>query len=116
MRKNKDVSTIYSKMTFGSDDELSIVVSNLPFVLKNLKDMPVTDAYIYGKIYGEGNSAINLFLNNITPATSIYNIFKNILFNELLYPIVITHIRMAIQLSSSLNPAPIQPQVAGETK
>jgi len=110
MRKNKDMSTVYSKMYFNDDEEIGIIVANLPFVLKNLKDMAVQDYYIYSTIYGEQNqNVINLFLNNITPASSIYSIYRTILFNEILYPVIVTHIRLAIQLSSG-NPNPIQPQ------
>jgi hypothetical protein len=48
-------------------------------------------------------NAIQLFEENITPVTGIFSIFNNILFNEYMYPTVITHIRMAIQMSHQVE-------------
>jgi hypothetical protein len=38
-----------------------------------------------------------MLLQNIIPRSSIFGIFNMVLFNERLYPTIVTHIRMAIQ-------------------
>jgi len=98
MRKNKDMGTVYSRMAFGEGDAISLIVANLQKVISALRNMPVTDEYIYRSIYGANNEHIvQLLTQNISSHTSVFNLFNRILFNEDMYPTVITHIRMAIQ-------------------
>ena len=100
MKKNKDMGTIYSRMAFGEGDAISLIVANLQKVISALRNMPVTDEYVYRTIYGPNNEYIvQLMLQNISSNTSIFNLFNRILFNETMYPTIITHIRMAIQQS-----------------
>lgn len=102
-KRNKDSATAYSKLIFGSDEAIALIVANLPYVLSCIKNLPVTDHDIYTLIYGDNVNAIQLFEENITPVTGIFGIFNNILFNEYMYPTVITHIRMAIQMSHQVE-------------
>jgi hypothetical protein len=98
MRKNKDMGTAYSRAAFGEGDSISLIVANLQKVISALRNMPVTDDYIYRTIYGANNEHIvQLMVMNLSSHTSIFNLFNRILFNENMYPTVITHIRMAIQ-------------------
>lgn len=98
MKKNKDMATSYSRMAFGEGDAISLIVANLQKVVSALRNMPVTDDYIYRTIYGANNEhVVQLLAQNLTSHTSIFNLFNKILFNENMYPTVITHIRMAIQ-------------------
>ena len=98
LSKSKDVSSAYSKMTFSSDRAIALIVANIQYVLSHLKDMPVTDDYIYRTIYHDEN-IVNLFTANVVSNNGIFNLFNRILFNPYLYSTVITHIRMAIQMS-----------------
>lgn len=97
MKKNKDVSTTYSKMFFQNDDTMGLIVANLPIVLSGLKNISVKDRDIYQIIYDGNQEIIDLFESHIMPINSIFSVFNTILFNETMYPTVITHIRMAIQ-------------------
>jgi hypothetical protein len=98
MRKNKDTSTMYNNQVFGDSEAISLIVANLQKVVSALRNMPVTDDYIYRTIYGANNEhVVQLLAQNLTSHTSIFNLFNKILFNENMYPTVITHIRMAIQ-------------------
>ena len=98
--KSKDISTSYSKLVFDEGTVISVIIAHLPYVLNSLKDMPVEDWYIYNIIYGEQNqNIVSLFTDNIIPNSSIFNLFNRILFNQYLYPTVVTHIRMALQMS-----------------
>lgn len=98
LNKSKDVSNAYSKMTFSNDKAIALIVANIQYVLSHLKDMPVTDEYIYYTIYHD-NNIVELLTNNVTSMNGIFNLFNRILFNPYLYPTIITHIRMAIQMS-----------------
>lgn len=98
IKKNKDMGSTYSRIAFGDDEAIAMIVSNLPRVLQSLRQMPIPDDYIYRTIYGSQNEHIvQLFTQNIFPRTSVFGIFNMILFNERLYPTIVTHIRMAIQ-------------------
>jgi hypothetical protein len=98
LKKNKDMGTIYSRMAFGEGDAISLIVANLQKVLSALRNMPVTDEYIYRSIYGAHNEHIvQLLSQNLSSHTSIFNLFNKILFNDQMYPTVVTHIRMALQ-------------------
>lgn len=101
IKKTHNSGTIgveYGRHVFGQDEAISLVVAYLPMVLQNLKQMPIQDDYIYRIVYGPQNEpVIQLLLQNIIPRTSIFGIFNMVLFNEALYPTIITHIRMAIQ-------------------
>ena len=103
MKKNKDTAAAYSKIVFGNDEAIALIVANLPYVLNNIKNLPVSDHDIYSIIYQDNTDAIQLLEENITPVAGIFNIFNNILFNEFMYPTVITHIRMAIQMSHQIQ-------------
>lgn len=98
-KKSKDVSTSYSKMFFKNDDVIGLIVANLPIVLSGLKNIDVKDKEIYQIIYDNNQEIIDLFESHIISIDSIFSIFNNILFNEIMYPTIITHIRMAIQQS-----------------
>ena len=98
LKKNKDMGSVYSKLAFGDDEVMATIVANLPIVLQNLRQMPISDETIYRRIYGAANEhVVQLLISNIFPQTSVFGIFNMILFNEHLYPTVVTHIRMAIQ-------------------
>ena len=98
MKKNRDMGSTYSRLAFGDDEAMAMIVANLPKVLQSLRQMPITDDYIYRAIYGVQNEhVVQLFIQNIFPRTSVFGIFNMILFNESLYPTIVTHIRMAIQ-------------------
>ena len=99
MRKERDMSSNYSRISFGEDDVMAYIVANLPLVLNNLKNLPVTDKYIYQVAYCNNVPVLNLFEDYVSPRTSLFETFNKILFNEKLYPTIITHIRIAIQQS-----------------
>lgn len=98
-KKNKDIATNYSKMFFHNDDTIALIVANLPTILSGLKNMTVLDDQIYRIIYDNNQEIVDLFVSNIVSLNSIFNTFNSILFNEVMYPTIITHIRMAIQQS-----------------
>jgi hypothetical protein len=98
LKKNKDMGTIYSRMAFGEGDAISLIVANLQKVLSALRNMPVSDEYVYRSIYGTQNEHIvQLLTQNLSSHNGIFNLFNKILFNEQMYPTVVTHIRMALQ-------------------
>ena len=108
MRKSKDVGTIYSNKVFGDGDSISLIIANLSKVLETLRHMPVSDEQVYRIIYGPMNEHIvQLFMRSLLHRTSVFDRFNSILFNENMYPTVITHIRLAIQQShlAELNAA-----------
>ena len=109
--KNKDISSIYADMVFSNDASMSLIVANLQYVLSHLKEMPVSDEYIYYTIYNDNNIS-NLLSQNLMSDKGIFRIFNKILFNNYLYPTIITHLRMQIQ-SSHQQELKID---AGETK
>lgn len=96
-KKNKDISTAYSKMFFQNDDVMGLIVANLPIVLSGLKNIEVKDGDIYQIIYDNNQEIIDLFESHIISVNSIFSIFNTILFNEMMYPTIVTHIRMSIQ-------------------
>lgn len=96
--KNKDISSIYSNMAFSNNRSIALIVANLQYVLTHLKEMPVTDEYIYQTIYGD-ERIVHLLSNNIISKNGIFNLFNKIVFNPYLYPTIVTHIRMQIQMS-----------------
>lgn len=96
--KSKDMSSIYAQMAFSNDKSIALIVSNLQYVLSHLREMTVSDEYIYQTIYRD-NTITELLLNNVTSHNGIFNLFNKVLFNPYLYPTVITHIRMEIQIN-----------------
>lgn len=96
--KNKDMSSIYANMVFNNDRSMALIVANLQYVLTHLKDMPVTDEYIYKTIYGD-DRIVDILAHNIMSKNSIFSLFNKIIFNPYLYPTIVTHIRMQIQMS-----------------
>jgi len=104
LSKNKDMSTNYGKMSFSMDKNIAVIVANLPSVLSNLRSIHITDDYILDTIY-RSPDVTALFLNHILAKTPLFTIFNNILFNPHLYPIIITHIRLAFQMeyASAMN-------------
>lgn len=99
VKKNKDVATSYSKMFFQNDDMMGLIVANLPTILSGLRHLAVTDNQIYRIIYDDNQEIVDLFESNISALTPIFNTFNSILFNEIMYPTIITHIKIAIQQS-----------------
>lgn len=98
LEKKKDMGSNYVHYAFGDDETIALIVSNLPLVLQNLKQMPITDEYVYRTIYGSQNEPIvQMLVQSIVSRSSVFGIFNMILFNERLYPTIVTHIRMAIQ-------------------
>lgn len=106
--KNKDMSSIYSNMSFSNDKIIALIVSNIQYVLMHLKEMPVTDEYIYKTIYHD-DSVVQLFISNISSMNGVFNLYNRVLFNPYLYPTIVTHIRMALQMShrEELNTAAV---------
>lgn len=108
LERKRDMGASYVHYAFGDDETMALVVANLPLVLSNLRQMPIPDEYVYRTIYGPQNeSIVQLFIQNVVPRGSVFGLFNTLLFNEQLYPTIVTHIRMAIQQScrAELNAA-----------
>jgi hypothetical protein len=99
----------YARQSFGDDEELAAVIANLPVVLGALKSIDVPDRYVYQTAYGNNQLLIDLIDSHIQPTTSIYNIYNSILFNPTLYPIIVTQIRLKIQMqNTNIDPTQIK--------
>ena len=82
MRKERDMSSNYSRISFGEYDVMAYIVANLPLVLNNLKNLPVTDKYIYQVAYGNNVPVLNLFEDYVSPRTSLLLHTLELLFNN----------------------------------
>ena len=98
--ENTDVSSNYNRYAFGSDQELATVVANLPLVLGTIKNFDISDTDIYRYTYGNVPAVINMLEDHIEPAISIFSMYNNILFNNTMYPNIITQIRLKIQMEN----------------
>ena len=97
-----------SYKSIGDDEELAAVIANLPMVLGALKNMDVPDWFVYKTAYGDNPFMIDMLSSHIQPNTSIYNIYNTILFNPNLYPIIVTQIRIKIQMqNTTIDPTKI---------
>lgn len=94
-----DASSNYNRYAFSDDEELAAVVANLPNILSALKNNDISDSDIYRSIYNNPD-IVNLFETHIAPNISIFDIYNRILFNQVLYPSVITQIRLKIQMEN----------------
>nr|DAL38435.1 MAG TPA_asm: hypothetical protein [Caudoviricetes sp.] len=94
-----DASSNYNRYAFSDDEELAAVVANLPNILSALKSNDISDTDIYRSIYNNPD-IVNLFETHIAPSISIFDIYNRILFNQVLYPSVITQIRLKIQMEN----------------
>ena len=99
--KEDNTSMNYTRHAFGDDEELATVVANLPIVLGALRSIDVSDDYVYKTAYGNNQLLIDMLRTHIIPSTSIFNIYNNILFNPYLYPVIVTQIRLKIQMQNS---------------
>ena len=107
--KEDNSSMNYARHAFGDDEELAAVIANLPVVLGALKSIDVPDRYVYQTAYGNNQLLIDLIDSHIQPTTSIYNIYNSILFNPTLYPIIVTQIRLKIQMqNTNIDPTQIK--------
>ena len=95
-----DVSSNYNRYAFGDDEELAIVIANLPNVLSALRSNDIPDATVYGYSYANNPAIISLFEDHIDPAISIFSLYNNILFNQYIYPNAITQIRLKLQMDN----------------
>ena len=105
-RNNRDIASSYSKMVFHDDDYIGLIIANLPDVLLGLRNIHVPDEYIFQCIYPDQEETVEMLTSNVIPMTTLFNTFNSILFNEYLYPTIITHIRMAIQMSHATSIKP----------
>ena len=106
--KEDNASMNYARHAFGDDEELAAVIANLPMVLGALKNMDVPDWFVYKTAYGDNPFMIDMLSSHIQPNTSIYNIYNTILFNPNLYPIIVTQIRIKIQMqNTTIDPTKI---------
>lgn len=97
---NGDVSTTYNKYAFGTDQELATVVANLPVVLGTIKNFDIPDIEVYKYAYGNILPVITMMEDHLEPAVSIFSMYNNILFNSIMYPNIITQIRLKIQMEN----------------
>ena len=98
LKKNKDVSSVYSHLTFNNDEALAVVTANLPTVLRNLAaSTQVPDHLVYYYTYGNQPAVINIFESSLTPIRPLFTRFNSLLFNDLLYGPMIVNIRLQIQ-------------------
>ena len=96
-RKPKESSKNTAKYNY-SDETLAVIANNITEVLSGMRYLSIPDHVVYEIIYNNIN-IIELISTNIYPRTPLFAIFNSILFNEQLYPTIITHIRMNLQLS-----------------
>ena len=107
--KEDNSSMNYARHAFGDDEELAAVIANLPVVLGALKNIDVPDRFVYQTAYGNNQLLIDLLDSHIQPNTSIFNIYNSILFNPALYPIIVTQIRLKIQMqNTNIDPTQIK--------
>jgi hypothetical protein len=109
LKKNKDVSTVYSNMAFSDDEALATIAANLPTVLKNLANsMHVPDNRIFRYTYGDQPAILNVFETTLTPVIPLFSRFNSLLFNDILYGSMIVAIRLELQKAIDYNKAMAQ--------
>lgn len=94
-----DASYNYNRFAFSDDEELAAVVANLPDILSAIKNNDIQDIDVYQSIYNDSNISDSIY-SCIIPSISIFEIYNRILFNSILYPSVITQIRLKIQMDN----------------
>ena len=93
----KDNKPVMMKYNY-KDETLGVLANELVTVINGIRLLDIPDYNVYKLIY-EDNNIINLLMTSIYPRVPIFNLFNSILFNPELYPIIVTHIRMRLQLS-----------------
>lgn len=101
VENNKDYKNNLSKYNY-KDEVLGALTNELITVINGIKLLEIPDYNVYKLIYDDEN-IIALLMNNIYPKTPLFVLFNSILFNPELYPIIITHIRMRLQLLCNNN-------------
>jgi predicted DNA-binding protein YlxM (UPF0122 family) len=97
MKKNKDISTLYSKKVFV-DSSLGLVCANLEMVLENIFIRDITIYNIIDIIYGsstENGMYLKRILQDKGDFFKVY--FINYIKNPNNYPYIITMIKLGIQ-------------------
>lgn len=97
-KKNKDVSTIYSKKYF-KNPKMAVISANLDSVITNIcRGFDITlDTYI-SVAYGEDNKEIINFLNTtISPVNDFFRTYIASVFETDYKPIILTSIRLELQ-------------------
>lgn len=97
LMSNKDMSTNYGKISFGANNPMVMITANLPIVLANLRVMDIPDVVVYRYAYGSNEAIANLLQYHISPNSTIFNIYNNLLFNPFLSTTIMTQIRLKIQ-------------------
>nr|DAP19667.1 MAG TPA: hypothetical protein [Caudoviricetes sp.] len=106
LRKNKDVSTVYSNMAFNDDEALATIAANLPIVLKNLaSSLQIPDHRVFRYTYGDQPAILNIFDTTLTPVVPLFSRFNSLLFNDILYGPMIIAIRLELQKAIDFNKA-----------
>ena len=106
LRKNKDVSTVYSNMAFNDDEALATIAANLPMVLKNLaSSLQIPDHRVFRYTYGDQPAILNIFDTTLTPVVPLFSRFNSLLFNDILYGPMIIAIRLELQKTIDFNKA-----------
>ena len=100
LKKQKDVSSIYGRYAFSDSESLAVIAANLPLVLSNLKNIDIPDSVIYRYAYGNTEPILDMFMSHIRPNNSLFQLYNSLLFNEYLYPNIITQVRLKLQMEN----------------
>lgn len=98
LKKNKDTSTLYSKMVFNNNDKLSIISANLPMIISGLSYLDIPDRKVLTYIYPDNPDAVNMLEMFITPQISYFTMFSSLLNVEQLKYDILIQVRLKLQI------------------
>ena len=110
-KKSKDITTMYNKQMY-TDMDMAIINANLDKVLNYIGGMDVPAYDILRRIYANNTNihTLNFMASHIDMDAPLFDVFiKPILTNNVLYPILLTNIKLEIQrngvaIVNSFNP------------
>lgn len=120
LKKSKDSDSVYNKLMFDNKTTLITVINNIPEVINNIINTNVSDSQVYEMIYLNATTQdnlsmsvaiINLMLDHFKTSNGIVGIYRKLLSNPVIYPNILTALRMKIQ-QDNLNI--INPRLAAQ--
>lgn len=101
-KKSKDITTVYNKMNYN-DMSLAIINANLDKVLNYIVTLDIPPYDILRRIYADNSNVhmLNFMMSHLDMDTSLFDILiKPILNSPVLYPLLLTYIKLEIQKNS----------------
>lgn len=113
-KKSKDITTMYNKQMY-SDIEMAIINANLDKVLNYIGGMDVPSYDVLRRIYANNTNihTLNFMSVHVDMDAPLFDLYiKPVLYNPILYPILLTNIKLEIQrngvtIVNSFNPQDI---------